>query len=357
MLFRPNDDALYAALLARDPSHEGRVFACVKTTGIFCRLTCAARKPFRRNVVFHDSVSACVEDGFKPCKRCKPLQSASETDPTIEALIAALEANPSRRWREDDLVRMKFDPSTVRRLFRRRYGITFLDLARRLRLRRGAEALASGRQVIDAQLDAGFESASGFRIAFARLLGVSPANFTGNEALKADWIDTPIGSMIAVASERALHLLEFFDRKALPIELKAIQRSAGAQIGIGQFPPIEQVRHELAAYFKGEACRFDTRLQLTGQSFQRLVWAELMLIRPGDTRSYATLAILIGRPSAVRAVARANGANRIGIIIPCHRVIGSDGSLTGYGGGIWRKQWLLEHERKYFSLGLTVSEA
>ncbi|WP_259782562.1 bifunctional transcriptional activator/DNA repair enzyme AdaA [Aestuariispira ectoiniformans] len=351
MLFETtNDDDLYDAFMARDPAYDGFAYVGVKSTGIFCRLTCPARKPKRENAVFFATVSECMESGFRPCKRCKPLVRAGEADPMIRALTDALEREPERRWCEEDIVRMGFDPSTVRRGFKRHFGITFLEMARLRRVGKVTDQLASGGSVIDAQLDAGFDSGSGFRAAFKRLLGQPPVNLRGGELLTADWIDTPVGAMIAVADRHALHLLEFHDRKALPTELKKLQIATKSAVGIGRQPPIDQIEAELKTYFSGESANFRTPLVLHGSSFTRNVWQSLQRIPAGETQSYSRLAADMGRPTAVRAVARANGANQIAIVIPCHRVLGADGSLTGYGGGLWRKRWLLEHERRMASL-------
>jgi AraC family transcriptional regulator, regulatory protein of adaptative response / methylated-DNA-[protein]-cysteine methyltransferase len=342
----PNDKRLYEALVARDPAFEGRAYVGVATTGVFCRLTCPARNPKPENCIFFESVAACMEAGFRPCLRCNPMDARLDADPIVSKLVGALQADPGRRWTECDLVEMGHDPSTVRRTFKRHFGITFLGMARLSRIRNGAETIAHGGRVINAQIDAGFESGSGFRSAFARVLGQSPATFTGEEGLKADWIDTPVGVMIAVADRDTLHLLEFFDRKALRTELNSLQKSAGCAIGIGTLPPAKQIGQELAAFFAGSVADFRTPLALRGSAFTKSVWAALRQIPVGQTRSYSEIAAAIGRPSAVRAVARANGANPIAIVVPCHRVIGADGSLTGYGGGIWRKRWLIAHERK-----------
>lgn len=341
----PSDDTLYQALLSRDPAYEGQVWVGVRTTGVFCRLTCPARKPKRENSVFYHSVAACLDAGLRPCKRCRPLSPNAEQDPVVSRLLAALEAEPTRRWSEADVLAAGIDPSTARRAFRRAFGTTFLDVARRSRLRSGAALRSSGASVIEAQLEAGFDSASGFRAAFARLLGTAPGTLSGDEKLLADWIDTPIGPMVAVADETRLWLLEFADRRALPGELRAVQREAGSPIGLGRFAPSEQVASELSAYFAGAAAAFATPLASYGSPFARIVWDALRQIPLGETRSYGDLAASIGKPGAARAVARANGANRIALIVPCHRVVASDGSLAGYGGGRWRKAWLIEHER------------
>jgi AraC family transcriptional regulator of adaptative response/methylated-DNA-[protein]-cysteine methyltransferase len=348
MLFAPpSPESLYEALLAREGRYDGLMFVCVTTTGIFCRLSCPARKPKFENCRFRDSAAACIEEGFRPCLRCRPLASMIGEDPVVSRLLAALEAEPERRWTEADVSGMGFDPSTVRRSFRRNFGITFLEMARHRRLRSAMRALEGAGRVIDAQVSAGFESASAFRDAVARLLGCSPAALRGEARLRIDWIATPLGPMVAVTDGSALHLLEFVERKALASELKALVAATPGGLQVGRFGTTDRVEGELERFFAGRDARFTVPLAQPGSPFCRAVWAALREIPAGETRSYRDVAQAIGKPEAVRAVARANGANRIALIVPCHRVIGADGSLTGYGGGLWRKQRLIELERGY----------
>lgn len=345
MLFAlPDHATLYLALDTRDPTYDGRVYVCVASTGIFCRLTCPARTPKPENCTFVETVAECIERGFRPCKRCHPLAPMAANDPAITELLAALDQRPEHVWRETDIVAAGFDPSTVRRSFKRQFGMTFLEMARQRRLRTGFETMSGGGKVIDAQIDAGFDSASAFRAAFAKLLGRAPGTLSNDPLLYADWIATPLGDMVALSCARALHLLEFIDRKALPKELGRLDHYARGRIGIGRTQISEQIRQELGAFFDGSSATFDTPLTLHGTEFTQRVWQELRRIPAGETRSYSQIAHAIGRPSAVRAVARANGANQIALVVPCHRVIGADGALTGYGGGLWRKQRLLEIE-------------
>ncbi len=348
MLFElPDHDTLYEALVNRDIRYDGQAFVGVTSTGIFCRLTCAARKPKTENCRFFDSVATCVQEGFRPCKRCRPLGKEAQMEPAIETLLDALKKNPQRRWQERDIRQMGFDPSTVRRAFKRHFGTTFLEIARLTRLREGFDTLGEGGSVMDAQITAGFESPSAFRAAFQKLLGQTPAKFTGKELLKEDWIDTPLGPMLAVCDASALHLLEFIDRKALPTELQKLSKIVHGDLGIGRFDTTDRIENELNEYFGGRSAQFKARLACHGSPFTRSVWDVLRSIPPGQTRSYSDIAVAIGNPNAVRAVARANGANQISLVIPCHRVIGADGSLTGYGGGLWRKQKLIELERQF----------
>jgi AraC family transcriptional regulator of adaptative response/methylated-DNA-[protein]-cysteine methyltransferase len=343
----PNHDALYKALLARDPAYDGRAYVCVSSTGVFCRLTCPARKPKSENCTFFASIGECIEAGYRACKRCHPMAPAAEVDPAIAALLSALDERPDIRWSERHVAQMGFDLSTIRRSFKRQFGMTFLEMARQRRLREGFEVLSQGDKVIEAQHSASFDSPSAFRSAFARLLGCAPADLRKGGFLRADWITSPLGDMIAVSSASHLHLLEFVERKALPRELSRLRAFAKGDLGLGRYGPTDQVEAELTAFFAGQNASFETPLALHGSAFTKEVWHALCDIPAGETRTYSKLAKTIGRPSATRAVARANGANQIALLVPCHRVLGADGSLTGYGGGLWRKQKLIEIERQY----------
>ena len=348
MLFDlPNHKELYQALLKRDPRFDGQTYVAVLTTGVFCRLTCPARKPKPENCTFYSTVAECIEAGFRPCKRCHPLRPNASADPSIVMLLQALEERPEHRWREGDIEKMGFDLSTVRRSFKCQYGMTFLEMARQRRLRDGFEALSDGGRVIDTQMNARFESASAFRLAFAGILGCPPGHLKPNAVMLADWVTTPLGVMIAVCSASHLHLLEFVERRALQREVAVLAKLCKGDLGVGKTPSSVQIQGELNAFFSGTSAEFKTPLAFGGTPFYRQVWEALRGIPPGTTRNYAELAKTIGRPTAMRAVARANGANPLALVVPCHRVIGTDGSLTGYGGGLWRKQRLLEIERLY----------
>jgi len=153
--------------------------------------------------------------------------------------------------------------------------------------------------------------------------------------------------MIAVSSASHLHLLEFVERKALPRELSRLREFAKGDLGLGRYNPTDQVEAELTAFFAGQNASFNTPLAFHGSAFTKEIWHAFCDIPAGETRTYSELARTIGRPSATRAVARANGANQIALLVPCHRVLGADGALTGYGGGLWRKQKLIEIEHQY----------
>lgn len=338
---------MYRAVVAHDPSFEGIFFVGVATTGVFCRPTCHVRTPKRENVEFFATPSDALHAGYRPCRRCLPLDRGRSAPPLVGQLLAAVEDEPEGRLRDVDLARRGIDPSTARRTFKRYCGMTFHAYHRARRMGLALAGVRQGRSILDLQLDHGFESGSGFRGAFNRLVGAPPSRARDADCLYAQWFETPLGAMLALADDGGLALLEFVDRRGLERELESIQRRLKRRILPGAHRLLSQIGDELAAYFAGRALTFATPLALAGSPFQRAVWNELLTIPAGATRSYADIAASIGRSAAVRAVGRANGDNRLCIVVPCHRVIGADGALTGYGGGLWRKQWLLEHERAH----------
>lgn len=200
---------------------------------------------------------------------------------------------------------------------------------------------------LDARLMDGLEAADGLRAVMARNLGLPQEKLKTEGMLRAACIETPLGTMIVVCDLKNLHLLEFADRKALPTELKKLHAACRGDLGIGRFYVHDRVERQLGDYFAGRRASFDLPLVMHGSAFTKEVWRALLDIGVGETQTYGAIARDLGMPSSVRAVARANGANQIAIVIPCHRVIGADGSLTGYGGGLWRKQKLIDIEKQY----------
>ncbi len=199
---------------------------------------------------------------------------------------------------------------------------------------------------IDARLSEGVETPEGFRAALARHFGLEPDRLPADGALRADRFVTPLGAMIAVCDAAGLHLLEFADRRALPGELRKLHAAAGG-VSVGRCSMHDRVEREMEAFFAGRSADFSTPLVLHGGAFACAIWNALRATRAGETLSYGELARRIGVPRAVRAAARANGANQIAVIVPCHRIVGADGALTGYGGGLWRKQALIDIEQAY----------
>ena len=341
----PPTPEMFRAFVHRDSTYEGVFYTGVRTTGIFCRPTCTARKPKRENVEFFASGRDAMYAGYRPCLRCKPLDHG-KVSALVDRLRRAIEDAPSGKISEGDLRNMGIDPSTARRQFQRHFGMTFHAYHRARRMGLALQKVRNGESVIDAQLEEGFESGSGFRDAISKVFGTPPRNAKNAGAILARWIDTPLGSMLALATDAGLHLLEFTDRRGLEREITQLRKRTGAAVVPGDHPYLDAIAGELAEYFDGKRSRFSVPLAPHGSDFQRKTWDELMRIPPGGTRSYSDMASGIGMPQAVRAIGRANGSNVLAIVIPCHRVIRADGTLCGYGGGIWRKQWLLDHERK-----------
>ncbi len=345
-MYRDREEEYYQALVDKNRDYEGIFFVGVKTTGVFCRLTCPARKPKIENCEFFETAQDALLASFRPCKRCKPLSHPNLVSKLVQMLVEAVEKNPEKRWKESDFKKLGVDSSTARRQFKKRFGMTFVAYARARRMGLAMKQIREGQAVIDAQLSSGYESGSGFRDAFSRIMGAPPSKSENHKVLKASWIDTPLGPMCAIADDETLYLLEFVDRRGLEKEIERLRKRTKRAIIPGKSNPLNQIEVELKEYFSGKIHAFKTPLFLIGSPFQKMVWEELQKIPRGETRFYAQIAKAIGKPSAFRAVALANGANQFAIVIPCHRVINSNGDLGGYGGGIKRKEWLLKHERK-----------
>jgi AraC family transcriptional regulator, regulatory protein of adaptative response / methylated-DNA-[protein]-cysteine methyltransferase len=341
----PSRDEMLAAMRARDSRYEGVFFIGVKTTGIFCRPGCAARRPRPENVEFFADASGALHAGYRPCLRCKPLDRGEAPPPWVKALLARIEAEPERRLRAADLRALGVHPARAARWFKAHYGLTFQGWHRARRVGRALRVVRAGGGVGRAADRGGYQSESGLRDAFVRLFGAPPTRVKGQPVLTAKWMTTPLGPMLAVASDEGLCLLEFVERRALEAQIATLRRRVPGVVLPGEHKHLRSLETELREYFAGERADFTVPLHAPGTDFQRAAWEELRRIPAGETRSYAQMARALGRPSAVRAVARANGDNRIALLLPCHRVIGSDGKPVGYAGGIWRKEWLLAHER------------
>src|SRR5215510_4837098 len=347
MMLLPTPAEMYRALVERDRSFEGLFFACVRTTGIFCRPTCSARKPKPENVEYASTIQEALHRGYRPCRICDPMSSAASAPNWLAPLVDEMLRNPDIRLRDEELRQRGLDPVQVRRTFKRSFGLTFQAYQRACRLGTAMKALHGGARTLDAGLDAGFESDSGFREAFARVFGDAPGRARGTALLTASWIETPLGPMLAIAGDDGLELLEFVDRRGLETELRELGRVLKGAVVPGEHPILTQTADQLREYFAGTRRSFDVPLRLQGSHFQIAAWRALCEIPYGETRSYSEMARQVGSAQAVRAIGRVNGQNRIAIVVPCHRVIRADGSLCGYGGGKWRKQWLLDHEKSH----------
>ena len=351
--------ACYAALQARDPSADGRFFTCVVTTRIYCRPVCPARPPLEKNCRFVATAAEAAAAGFRACKRCRPesvpgspawLGSAGSVRRAL-ALIdrGALDADGDAAV-EALGDRLGLGGRQVRRLFARHVGAPPVAVAQARRLAVAAALIDAGTMPLgQVALAAGFGSIRRFNELYRSVHGETPAD-RRRRCLKGlvmqltlSRYDAPVGELLVVTdSDNRLRALDFADYEARMRTL--LTRHYGAvELSEGRLP--DDIAAALDAYFGGDVAALDSLAVATGGSdFQRNVWAALRRIPAGTTTGYGALAASLGKPGAARAVGLANGANPIGIVVPCHRVIGASGALTGYAGGVERKRWLLRHE-------------
>ena len=340
-----DDDAAWGQLLARDP--HAPFFYGVATTGVFCRPDCSSRRPLRKNVRYFSTAEAAAQAGFRPCARCKP---GSARDGSLDAVRAHIEKNADRRVSLEELGRVSgMSPFTVQRLFKREMGASPLEYQRALRAGRMRSALKQGEAVTDAIYTAGYGSSS--RAYEANQLGMTPARFAqggrGEQIAHASTA-TPFGWMIAGATERGLCWLSLAGSKA---EAEQALRDEFPEATLRRDPAMSRwIDAALDAVREGNDLvqnrSHADRLDLRGTVFQLRVWQALRRIPRGETRSYSQLARELGEPNATRAVARACATNRVALLVPCHRVVGASGSLTGYRWGVKRKGKILEAEKR-----------
>jgi len=338
-------ESKYKVLGTRDTRSDGVFITAVKTTGIFCRPSCSARIPKAENVIFYDTVEEALKNGFRPCKVCKPMQQNGSTPIYIKEIIADLQQHPHEKITDEDLKERGVEPHTIRRWFKKHHNMTFHSFQRMLRINDAFTNIKKGKSITQSAFGSGYESLSGFNESYRSVFGESASKTKNKAIVNSVRFSTPLGAMFACATEKGICLLEFTDEKRLDGLLKDLQVRLNTVILPGRNKHLTQVQEELKEYFEGEKTKFSVSIDMQGTDFRKLVWQELIGIPFGFTRTYKEQAIAMNKLSAIRAVASANGANKINIIIPCHRVVGIDGSLTGYGGGLHRKKWLLDFEK------------
>jgi len=339
--FKFDDDTAWAAVQRRDRAFDGRFVTGVLTTGIYCRPSCAARHPKRENVRFFASGGEAEAAGLRPCLRCKPDEVARDAEAMTRALalIEASEAPPSL----DTLAEaVGYSPFHFHRLFKRATGVTPADYARGLRAKRAEAALVENERITDAIYDAGYSGPARFYADAGRRLGMTPSAWRDGgrgETIRWATADTDLGTMLVAATAKGICRLSFDeDESALR------RRFPKAMIEHGGADMAELVRRTVAAVNAPEKPH-DLPLDVHGTAFQEAVWRELQRIPAGETRTYAQIAAAVGRPAAVRAAGTANGDNNVAVLIPCHRVIRTDGTLGGYAYGLERKEKLLRREK------------
>jgi AraC family transcriptional regulator of adaptative response/methylated-DNA-[protein]-cysteine methyltransferase len=332
------------AYLNRDASYNGLFFIGVRTTGIFCRPSCRVRSPHPKNVEYFPTATEALFAGYRPCKRCRPMTGDDQPE-WVSPLLEEVENNPSARITEADLRARGIDPATVRRHFLRTFGMTFQAYTRARRLASAFTSIRNGSPLDDTIFNSGYESHSGFREAFTKLFGCPPSDCRNQGSVFLTWISSPLGPLVAGATDEGVCLLEFTDRRMLETQFESVRKLFRMPVVPGTNYHLERLEDELGRYFDKKLRSFTVPLVYPGTAFQRRVWEQLLLVPYGETRSYQDLASAVGNPAAVRAVGRANGLNRIAIVIPCHRIVNKNGDLGGYGGGLRRKQFLLNLEQ------------
>jgi AraC family transcriptional regulator of adaptative response/methylated-DNA-[protein]-cysteine methyltransferase len=336
----PTDDQAWAAFERRDRSWDGRVIGAVKTTGIYCKPSCPARRPKRDNVEFFADGAAARAAGYRPCLRCRPDEVGRDEEAVARA-VRLIEAAEEPLTLDQLATEVGYAPHHFQRLFTRRIGVSPAAYARGVRAKRAERHLADSARVTDVIYEAGYSAPSRFYADAKERLGMTPSAWRDGgrgETIRWTTVDSELGRLLVAATAKGICRLTFEDserslRRLFPNA--TIVRDDGAMASL--------VEGALAA-IRTPAQAPQLPIDVAGTAFQEAVWRELRKIPLGETRSYAQIAAAIGQPNAVRAVGTANGDNHVAVLIPCHRVIRSDGSLGGYAGGLDRKQKLLEAE-------------
>ncbi len=333
-------DTAWTAFEARDRSRDGEFVGAVKTTGIYCKPSCPARHPKRDNVEFFTTPDEARAAGYRACLRCRPDAIGRDREAVTRAvrLIEQAEEPP----RLDALAAaVGYAPHHFQRLFTRDIGVSPAAYARALRARRAETHLEEDKPVTDAIYDAGYAAPSRFYADASERLGMTPSAWRDGgrgETIRWALSDSPLGPMLVAATAKGICRLSFDEG-----EEALMKRFPNATILADDGTIADLVEGALKAVRDPQAMP-DLPLDVAGTAFQQAVWQELRRIPPGETRSYAAIAAAVGRPGAVRAAGSANGANHVSILIPCHRVVRSDGSLGGYAYGLERKRKLLYAE-------------
>ena len=332
---------MQAAFAARDRSQDGRFVVAVHTTGIYCRPSCPARRPRPENIAFYRDNESAEMAGFRPCKRCRPDEAAPDAAAVARAVeaIRKAEAPPTL---EDLSVLTGYSASHFQRVFTRAMGLSPAAYARALRAERAREALSGGTKVSDAIYDAGFAAPSRFYAAMEGRLGMAPSAWAkGGSGVTIRWgvAETSLGPMLVAATAKGVCRLSFAEGVA-----ELADRFPHAELVEGG-ADFRRLLERVVAAVERPGQGSDIPLDVQGTAFQEKVWQALRAIPPGETRTYAEIAATAGKPKAVRAAGSANGANPVAVLVPCHRVIRTDGSLGGYAYGTDIKQELLRREQ------------
>lgn len=345
-------ETFYQALLQRNHSFVGIFFVGVKTTSVFCISTCRARKPKLENVEFYTSFKSALDNGYRPCKVCRPTQNANQAPEQVELALKLLKENPKTRITDHQLRKVNISPEILRRWFNKNHGMTFQAYQRMYKINRAYHALKNGKNATNTAFDTGYESLSGFGYTFKKLVGKAPSKSADKNIILINRLTTPLGPMLICASQKGICLLKFADVSSLENEVKALQNLLKANVISGENEHINQAKKELVEYFAGMRKSFDVALEILETDIQYSVWKWLREIAYGETITYGELAKKIAIPRGAKRIASASRKNPISIMVPCHRVTGKEDEMTGNDGNLERKKWLIYHERRYAKAGV-----
>jgi len=336
----------WRATLARDASADGTFVLAVRSTHIYCRPSCPARRPLRRNVIFFRTREEAEKQGYRPCLRCRPNETAASVALVTRA-ARYLAQSQEEGVRLSELARkLNSNAGTLRRAFRQVTGLAPRELAEALRVKRFKNLLRGGKNITDALYETGYGSSSRVYERSNAQLGMTPATYRkGGKGMKIEYTiaKSPLGTVLVATTERGVSAVYLGDaQNKLVAELREeYPRAEISPAGGG----VQRWVREIVQRMEGRPAQVELPLDLQATAFQRRVWQELRRIPRGATRTYSQVARALGRPKAVRAVARACATNPVSVVVPCHRVVREDGSLAGYRWGLSRKEQLLALER------------
>jgi len=339
-------DSAWAAFERRDRSWDGRVIGAVKTTGIYCKPSCPARRPKREHVEFFATAEEARAAGYRSCMRCKPDEVGRDREAVAKA-VKLIETAEEPLTLDELADGVGYAPHHFQRIFKRDLGVSPAEYARALRNRRTEAALKANGRVTDAVYDAGYSGPSSFYSDAKERLGMTPSawrNGGRGETIRWTHFDSPLGRMLIAATSKGICRLTFDD------SVNSLQRLFPQATIVEDAGGLKELVEGALEAIESPRAAHQLPIDVAGTAFQEAVWRELRKIPVGETRSYAEIAAAIGQPTAVRAVGTANGDNHVAVLIPCHRVIRSDGTLGGYAGGLDRKRKLLSNEQQRGSL-------
>jgi AraC family transcriptional regulator of adaptative response/methylated-DNA-[protein]-cysteine methyltransferase len=341
------DDPLWARIVARDKTADGRLWYSVSTTGVYCRPSCPSRAANPKNVQLHDSLTSAKATGFRPCRRCNPdgLSTEAENVALVAKACRIIEGSEEEPSLEELADAVGRSPSYFHRVFKATTGLTPKDYAVAHRAKKLREGLASGNSVTEAIYDAGFNSSGRFYEKSTDMLGMTPSQYRAggaNEEIKFAVGQTSLGAILVASSKKGVAAILLGD-DADKLVRNLQDRFPKASL-IGADRAYEALVARVVGFVEAPEIGFDLPLDVRGTAFQQRVWQALQEIPVGATVCYAEIAQRIGSPKSVRAVAGACAANNLAVAIPCHRVVRHGGSIAGYAWGVERKRALLERE-------------